>query len=55
MCLETVGVKTVGGGRRKECNDSHLGSTLPPLAAMYSTGTVLTHTGDLRGTLITEF
>lgn len=41
--------------QKKERNDSRLDPTLPPVAAMYSTGAVLTHTGDLRGTLITEF
>lgn len=41
--------------QKKECNDSHLDPTLPPGAAMYSLGAVLTHTGDLRVTLITEF
>lgn len=41
--------------QKKECNDSHLDRTLPPVAAMYSLGAVLTHTGDLRVTLITEF
>lgn len=41
--------------QKKERNDSHLGPILPPVAAVYSIGAVLTHTGNLKGTLLTEF